>query len=665
MDGDLKVSLDKLPIKRLDAIEENGFEHFPPDVGYDEKRVNLIRRIDFAWVVEREDPSKKQKKEGATSAKDITTTNQQSGQWQSLVENLQLAHQELSVIIDLINTVEANDSVTVAGMTRPKQLPNELLSDLAVSTTTKLQSFRHLGKYFKQSARALGEQVAREARFYGALIRLQQNWKVKRHRLVAAASGKEGFYIDLLDSSLHDLASAFRPSSMSTILVEHDKAGMLAVNLPQNSRRSLHFEFLGFSSTYYGRNYNATKLQTLPDNSAKETRKEHANDDECVKGIHSILRDVHRAIYDEQVFDLVNREACSPSLAANLTGIRENYLRLSIDQEASVSISLVTSDQVHQTARASNKNSPDEATDEALGSFDGLNFGAGIEKTKILGIPNRVGFEIYLRQIFHEFVFVKSKNAATSSFGTRSASQSVKDSSNILGHFCMSLAHRIFSNKVLSVLENLVCRTPYIHLISHPTWHSRSSTWTLSMKIPQSILQTGSQFQLSCPGNMKNVRSQFWTKVVVIDDSIKVEGEGAPNVVALFKGKADGSCAVNGYNCDLADLPIILLQQIASHIIQWLHEEALVVGIKANRDFLSLAFELEHGEIVSLLAHVDPDNIDGCISWWLIMDDGPTEEHKLHSDATKGESESRKFLGYLSLDVLYSTLLNFLNLCSC
>lgn len=29
MDGDLEISLDKLPIKRLDAIEENGFERFP------------------------------------------------------------------------------------------------------------------------------------------------------------------------------------------------------------------------------------------------------------------------------------------------------------------------------------------------------------------------------------------------------------------------------------------------------------------------------------------------------------------------------------------------------------------------------------------------------------------------------------------------------------
>lgn len=75
------------------------------DVGYDEKRVNSIRRIDFAWAVEREDPSKKRKVEGS-SAKEGAKTSQQQWQWQGLVENLQLAHQELSVIIDLINTVK-------------------------------------------------------------------------------------------------------------------------------------------------------------------------------------------------------------------------------------------------------------------------------------------------------------------------------------------------------------------------------------------------------------------------------------------------------------------------------------------------------------------------------------------------------------------------------
>lgn len=32
-------------------------------------------------------------------------------------------------------------------------------------------SLQHVGKYFKQSAKAFEQQVAREARFYGALIR--------------------------------------------------------------------------------------------------------------------------------------------------------------------------------------------------------------------------------------------------------------------------------------------------------------------------------------------------------------------------------------------------------------------------------------------------------------------------------------------------------------
>lgn len=65
------------------------------DVGYDDKRVSLIRRIDFAWAVEKD--TKKQKK----ASKEETT----QWPWQSLVENLRLAHQELSVIIDLISTV--------------------------------------------------------------------------------------------------------------------------------------------------------------------------------------------------------------------------------------------------------------------------------------------------------------------------------------------------------------------------------------------------------------------------------------------------------------------------------------------------------------------------------------------------------------------------------
>lgn len=66
------------------------------DVEYDEKRLSLIRRIDFAWAVEKDD-NKKQKKSSNESSTPWP--------WQSMMENLRLARQELTVIIDLINTV--------------------------------------------------------------------------------------------------------------------------------------------------------------------------------------------------------------------------------------------------------------------------------------------------------------------------------------------------------------------------------------------------------------------------------------------------------------------------------------------------------------------------------------------------------------------------------
>lgn len=107
----------------------------------------------------------------------------------------------------------------------------------------------------------------------------------------------------------------------------------------------------------------------------------------------------------------------------------------------------------------------------------------------------------------------------------------------------------------VSVFMNLkVHRTPYVQLISHPTWHSRTSSWTLSMKIPESIIHGHL--------HVKARRSRFWTKVLVIDDSISVQGEGAPNVLGLFKGKSEVVSSITGYDCDLADLPIILLQQV-------------------------------------------------------------------------------------------------------
>ncbi|TYH68897.1 hypothetical protein ES332_D05G020700v1 [Gossypium tomentosum] len=199
--------------------------------------------------------------------------------------------------------------------------------------------------------------------------------------------------------------------------------------------------------------------------------------------------------------------------------------------------------------------------------------------------------------------------------------------------------------------------------MTHPTWHSRKSSWTIFMKVPQSILHAESQSPRSDFQNIKDViKSQFHTKVVLSDDRINVEGEGAPNVVGLFKRSSEDICSVNKYDCDLADLPVILLQQVASQVIRWLHEEALMVGIKTNRYFLSLAFDLEQGESVSLVAHVDPEDIQGGISWWLVIEDGFAEDWKLQMEIYDGTPEYRKFLGHLNLDVLYSTMMDLVTL---
>ncbi|XP_047338739.1 mediator of RNA polymerase II transcription subunit 17 [Impatiens glandulifera] len=611
MEEKLEISLDKLPIKRLEAIEENGLERYPSDVGYEEKRVNEIRRIDFAWAVGREDPNKKQKTTSASSKESAT-----SWPWQSMVENLQLAQQELSVIIDLINTLEANDAVTVASMTRPKPLPNEHVADLAVSTATKLQCFRHLGKYFKQSANALERQVTREARFYGALIRLQQNWKVKRQRIAVTSPANEGFYIDLFDNVLNGPSAISRPPAISAVRIEHDPSGMLSINLPPRACRFLQFCFSHLD-----------EKPTLPIK-LHEANKESLGDDASVKDTHSILREVHYAIFNELVFELVNREAFNQSFGVQVIVMQENYLQLSIEQGVSVTIQMVSSE----------KN--DQITEDSM-AIERSKLGEGIhDKTKkISKFPSEICYQILLEQIFHQHVLVKAKNKAQ-------LSNQPKDVSNLLGHFCISLAHRIFSNKVLNELESLVSGIPYVHLMSHPSWHSRTSSWTLFMNVPQSILHDG-------------VTSQFRTKIVVEDDRITIEGEGAPNVVGLFKGRPEITCSIKRYECGLSNLSTILLQLMASQVIRWLHKEALMVGVNAKRDYLSLSFEVDQGKTLGLVAHIDPEDSVGCICWWLVIEQGIVEPYNGKS------SDTRKFLGHLSLDVLYSTLLDLVSLCTC
>lgn len=639
----MEISLDKLPIKRLDIIEESGVERFPPEIEYEEKTVNLIRRVDFAWALERD--AKKQKKAKEASAPST---------WQGLIENLQFAHQELSVIIDLINTVEANDAVTVAHMNRPKPLPNEALSDLAVSAATKLQCYRHLSKYFKQSAKSLEHQIAREARFYGALIRLQQNWKVKWHRLAANAPGSDGFLIDLSNNAAHEQPAIARAPAFSMVRVDHDSSGMLAVNLPRSSCRSFQF---GFLDAHSGDNLEGCGRMNLDagEESSREAKKDSLSDDDRIRETHTILCNAHRAIFYEQVFDLVSRESFNPSLGVSVTGIRENYLELSIKPGVSVFISLMPYNQKDQGKDSSE---PQNVDDLSKGS-------SLVERKQNIelraGHPNHITYEIYLQQLFHNEIIAKLKHKPTLP-GKVQSNQQPNDAAGLVNHFCLSLAHRIFSSKVLMELENLVTRIPYLQLISQPTWHSRTSSWSLSVKIPESILNAPSQAWKSDEDQIKDNKLLYQTRVVVKDDCISIEGGGAPNVAGLFKNNPEAMGSKNRFNCDLVDLPMVLLLQIASQIICWLHKESLMVGIKTTRDFLCLSLELEQGETLSLVAHVDPEDELGCISWWLTVEYGSTEERKLQADLPDGES--RRFLGHLSLDALYSTMMDLVSLCT-
>ncbi|KAF6154559.1 hypothetical protein GIB67_017941 [Kingdonia uniflora] len=461
MEGNLEISLDNLPIKRVAAIEESGFERFPLDIGYDQKRTDLIRRIDFAWVVEKDTKKQKTSKEAVKPRP-----------WKSLMENLQLAYQEVSVITDLIHTVEVNDAVTVAGMTRPKQFPNEVL--------------------------------------------------------------------------VSDPTTIFRLRFISIVRIDRDSAGMLVVQMPSKSSQSIHFGFLGAPSVCKSR---SQMKYSTNEQSIIETKKKSGREDEvdkCTHEAHSTLREVHQAIFDEQVFNLVNCEAFKPSPGVDVTGIRENYLQIRI---------VIRLDTLEGVVVA----------EEAASSLE-----------KLPGNPNSLSCEIYLQQIFHGNVFARAKCRDPSTAKTQISGQSTGDGFDLLGHFC----------------------------------------------------------------------------------------EGAPNVSGLFKGNYEDFCSMNNYDSNLADVPVILLQQIASQVVRWLHEEALVVGMKASRDFLSLPFELEQEGRLCLVAHVDPNDANGCISWWLVMVDGLMEEGKFNTDFSKGESENVRFLGNLALGTLYSTLMDLVCLCN-
>lgn len=128
---------------------------------------------------------------------------------------------------------------------------------------------------------------------------MQQNWKVKRQR--GSVLANEGFTFDLFNSALHDSTISYRPSSLSTIHIDHDLDGMLAVNLTPSSCRSLCFGFLGPHFTDNTKQQRKLRSLSSVDDPIGTSEKESKNDDQLVRETNSLLREAHQAIFYEQV----------------------------------------------------------------------------------------------------------------------------------------------------------------------------------------------------------------------------------------------------------------------------------------------------------------------------------------------------------------------------
>lgn len=166
----------------------------------------------------------------------------------------------------------------------------------------------------------------------------------------------------------------------------------------------------------------------------------------------------------------MNREAFNQSSGLNVTGIRENYLQMSIGQGNFVFISLVPSSQGAQTVDGAGTQDFENAI-LPLDTLEGVELPEEEQDIvgKKFGTPNRISCEIYLQQVFHEHIFAKTKDKPVLT-GSQVSGQLAKEGSSILGHFCMSLVHRIFANKVLAELENVVCLTSLFDMTIISFW---------------------------------------------------------------------------------------------------------------------------------------------------------------------------------------------------
>lgn len=101
---------------------------------------------------------------------------------------------------------------------------------------------------------------------------------------------------DLVDSYQLDTTTMPRISPLSFVPIDQDSSGILSVQIPQKSFRSLSLQF-------YGDSANKKKEGTLSSTFSEGDKDCLENDDinKSIKQAHSKLRDIHKSIFEEQV----------------------------------------------------------------------------------------------------------------------------------------------------------------------------------------------------------------------------------------------------------------------------------------------------------------------------------------------------------------------------
>jgi mediator of RNA polymerase II transcription subunit 17 len=94
-----------------------------------------------------------------------------------------------------------------------------------------------------------------------------------------------------------------RISPLSLVPIDQDSSGTLSVQIPQKSFRSLSLQFYGDSPNNAESSSSKKKEGTLSSTSSETDKDVLENNDvsKSIKQAHSILRDIHKSIFEEQV----------------------------------------------------------------------------------------------------------------------------------------------------------------------------------------------------------------------------------------------------------------------------------------------------------------------------------------------------------------------------